>query len=73
MLGKGFEVRSWQGGEGCVFVEDELWNATGGDHPKPGYQAFVEKVDRRVLNIPLSKVIQGSMHDARDANSYDVF
>ena len=68
MLYKEVEVRSWQRGEGCVFVEGELWCAASGDHLIPGDKAFVHKVDALVLNVASSKVMQGSKHDAIGAN-----
>ena len=55
MLYREVEARCWQRGEGCVFVEDELWYAASGDHPIPGDKAFVQKVDALVLNIASSK------------------
>ncbi len=55
LLGKEVEVRSWQGGEGRVFIEGELWNAAGSDHLQPGDKAFVQEVDGLVLKITSSK------------------
>jgi membrane-bound ClpP family serine protease len=55
MLGKMVEVRSWQDGEGRVFVDGELWNAVSGDHLQPGDNAIVQKVDGLVLRIASSR------------------
>ena len=65
MLYKEVEVRSWQRGEGCVFVEGELWCAASGDHLTPGDKAFVQKVDALVLNIASLKSDAGFHADAR--------
>ena len=55
MLGKEVEVSSWQGGEGRVLVDGELWNAGSGDLLQPGDKAFVQKVDGLVLKIASSR------------------
>lgn len=51
MQGKDVEVKSWQGGEGRVFVDGELWKAESDDHLKPGDRAVVQKVDGLVLKV----------------------
>jgi membrane-bound ClpP family serine protease len=55
MVGKMAEVKSWQGGEGRVVVEGEIWNAASDDHLKPGDRAVVQKVDGLVLRIASPK------------------
>jgi membrane-bound serine protease (ClpP class) len=55
LLDKEVEVRFWQGGEGRVFVEGELWNAASDDDLKPGDRAVVQKVDGLFLRIASSK------------------
>ncbi len=51
MLGKMVQVRSWQDGEGRVFIEGELWNASSDDHLQPGDKAVVQEVQGLVLKI----------------------
>jgi membrane-bound ClpP family serine protease len=55
MLGKSVEVRSWEGAEGRVAVEGELWKAVSNDHLQPGVTAVVQEVDGLVLKIAASK------------------
>lgn len=54
MPGKMVEVRTWQGGEGRVFVEGELWKAVSNDHLKPGDRAVVQRVEGMALMVTLS-------------------
>jgi membrane-bound ClpP family serine protease len=55
MIGKEVQVRSWDGGEGCVFVEGELWSAVSSDQLNPGDKAFIQEVEGLVLKIVASK------------------
>jgi len=61
MLGKMVEIRCWQGGEGRVLVDGELWMAASDDHLKPGDMALVQKVDGLVLKIASAKS-DGELH-----------
>jgi membrane-bound ClpP family serine protease len=55
MLGKTVEVRFWEGAEGRVVVEGELWKAASNEHLQPGDRAVVQQVDGLVLKIASSK------------------
>jgi membrane-bound ClpP family serine protease len=51
MLGKVAEVKFWQGGEGLVFVDGELWKAVSDGPLKPGDRAVIERVEGLVLMV----------------------
>jgi membrane-bound serine protease (ClpP class) len=51
MVGKEVKVEKWQGKDGIVFINGELWKATSDVPLLPGDKAMIEKVDGLLLIV----------------------
>ena len=51
MVGKEVKVEKWQGTNGIVFINGELWKATSDGLLLPGDKAIIEKVDGLLLRV----------------------
>ncbi len=55
MLGKVGEVKEWQGTEGIVFVNGELWRAVSDDPLSPRDKVIIKKLKGLTLKVALLK------------------
>ena len=53
MVGKEVMVQKWQKKSGWVYLNGELWKASGDDHLSPGDRAVIEKVEGLLLRVKL--------------------
>jgi len=51
MVGKEVMVQKWQKNSGWVYLNGELWKASGDDHLSPGDRAVIEKVEGLLLRV----------------------
>ena len=51
MVGKEVKVEKWQGKNGVVFINGELWKATSDAPLLPGDKAIIDKVDGLLLSV----------------------
>jgi len=51
MIGKEVKVKKWEGTNGLVFVNGELWQATSDSQLLPGSKAIIDKVNGLLLYI----------------------
>jgi len=51
MVGKEVMVQKWQKNSGWVYLNGELWKASGDDHLSPGDIAVIERVEGLLLRV----------------------
>ena len=51
MIGKEVMVQKWQKKSGWVYLNGELWRASGDEHLSPGERAVIEKVEGLLLRV----------------------
>ena len=51
MVGKEVRIQKWQKKSGWVYLNGELWRASGEDYLSPGDRAVIEKVEGLLLKV----------------------